>query len=620
MIDKLPMSYDDLTDVWGSANNMDHDGISYKKPSRFFWVFPVIINLVSIGLGLISKNIIKNIVLNNTQKEIVELTTQYYTNICYAIIFLSTFLLTIFSFIFSYTKEKKSKKALIDYYNKKSENPKPKKQNIVTIKPVSSRNIPGFFLVLIALQIILLGFLLFRNDNIIESILSSKKDIELFNQSSYSEYTGSLFLDAQQTNDKNGYYYIDATNETYRIPTEIYSGDQLLQNTYTIRFLPNTNTIVELYDSDMVKHSGSDIFNHPGVDSSHWQYEDLLIKRNDDVYGYESLSDAGQKAFDLIYGEYFYTPSLKGKYTFNLPESINFDEYVKVLELYWTNNIYYDSNDYRYSTDSTSKNNISSFYITELENDESIEKYMQEVDRILSGVPYSYSDYDKILYIATYLVDNVEYYNGNASSSARDDNVGNQNSVSSENDKPYITGQGALFDGKANCFGYTKALDTMLRRHGFTTIPVFGDTPGQSHSWNMVKLDGEWYHIDTTWMDSADGIDYTYFLADDDQISHTHKPEKYAYCSTVDLPKSTDTKYNWFKLNDLYFETAEDALEFINSDDCPQDEKVQIRLKDSDEYNNLYELFKKGLGGRLDLHYTDKYYKTPTVMTFTKVN
>lgn len=61
---------------------------------------------------------------------------------------------------------------------------------------------------------------------------------------------------------------------------------------------------------------------------------------------------------------------------------------------------------------------------------------------------------------------------------------------------------GALVKGKANCQGYTLAYGLLMQRAG---IPVrYVSSTQMQHIWNMIQIDGKWYHVDVTWDDPID--------------------------------------------------------------------------------------------------------------------
>lgn len=63
---------------------------------------------------------------------------------------------------------------------------------------------------------------------------------------------------------------------------------------------------------------------------------------------------------------------------------------------------------------------------------------------------------------------------------------------------------GALVKGKANCQGYTLAYGLLLQRAG---IPFrYVRSTQMKHIWNMIQIDGKWYHVDVTWDDPVDTI------------------------------------------------------------------------------------------------------------------
>lgn len=82
---------------------------------------------------------------------------------------------------------------------------------------------------------------------------------------------------------------------------------------------------------------------------------------------------------------------------------------------------------------------------------------------------------------------------------------------------------GALVDKKAVCEGYARACKYILDDLGIPCIIACGvakNSQGntQSHAWNYVQIDGQWYALDVTWDDPVgtgritDEIKYAYFL------------------------------------------------------------------------------------------------------------
>jgi len=82
------------------------------------------------------------------------------------------------------------------------------------------------------------------------------------------------------------------------------------------------------------------------------------------------------------------------------------------------------------------------------------------------------------------------------------------------------TAYGALVQKGANCYGYAKAFQYIMLLNGVECIKVDGTARGGGHAWNLIRLDGEWYNVDTTWdanrsqdnpQGYQDGISYDYF-------------------------------------------------------------------------------------------------------------
>lgn len=158
---------------------------------------------------------------------------------------------------------------------------------------------------------------------------------------------------------------------------------------------------------------------------------------------------------------------------------------------------------------------------------------LAEADRVVDTLITSgMSDYDVVKTLHDYLVTHCDY-------DYRVD-IGNM---------PFISHQaeGALLNGTAVCSGYAKAYEILLDAAGIPCETITGYAGGY-HAWNLVQVDGEWYHVDATWDDptnkGGDYIRYTYFLKSDKVMAsrrHRNWEAVHACTSTKydeDLPDS----------------------------------------------------------------------------------
>lgn len=72
-----------------------------------------------------------------------------------------------------------------------------------------------------------------------------------------------------------------------------------------------------------------------------------------------------------------------------------------------------------------------------------------------------------------------------------------------------------LLFGKGTCEAYMLLYTAVLRECGIESHFAASDT--LTHIWNIVRIDGEWYHVDLTWDDSAsaDIVSRRHFLCSD---------------------------------------------------------------------------------------------------------
>lgn len=90
---------------------------------------------------------------------------------------------------------------------------------------------------------------------------------------------------------------------------------------------------------------------------------------------------------------------------------------------------------------------------------------------------------------------------------------------------------GALVEGKAVCEGYARAFQYLLYQSGIQCLIAEGSSINPStglsegHAWNVVRIDGRYYHVDLTWDDPDDTntpVMYAYFNLTTVQINEDH--------------------------------------------------------------------------------------------------
>lgn len=161
------------------------------------------------------------------------------------------------------------------------------------------------------------------------------------------------------------------------------------------------------------------------------------------------------------------------------------------------------------------------------------------------------SDYEKVKAVHDYIVNNAKYN--------YDIDPKNINSVSKEDHNAY----GVLINGIGVCDGYSKAMKYIMDKIGIECIVVFGQT-SMNHAWNIVKQDGEYYHIDLTMAEGyfpgtpRDGfmIYDAYNLTDDEMaLDHTWIRENYPACTSDAL--------QYFKYNGMIVYSHEEYVQRI---------------------------------------------------------
>lgn len=168
------------------------------------------------------------------------------------------------------------------------------------------------------------------------------------------------------------------------------------------------------------------------------------------------------------------------------------------------------------------------------ERQKMIDNYVQQCQQ---GLPADADDYQKVKYVYEYLIHNTEY------------------NVKAEESQNICS---VFIQRESVCMGYALAMQYLLDRFQVTNIVVSGTADGESHAWNLVKMDGDFYYVDATWGEAniteadakaGDVVNYAYLGITSEELLKTHKPE-----SEVSLPVCAAIADNYYVREGRYLE------------------------------------------------------------------
>ncbi len=141
------------------------------------------------------------------------------------------------------------------------------------------------------------------------------------------------------------------------------------------------------------------------------------------------------------------------------------------------------------------------------------------------------TEYEMALYLHDWLLDQLEY----------DDSL------------KWSSAESALSRGLGTCQAYESAYAKLLSAAGIENAETRDTYDG--HTWNAVKLDGEWYQVDCTWDDTPDNIygdldqRHLYFCLTDELMAIAHPGHEKIYSADGYITRSIALKNNYFVRN-----------------------------------------------------------------------
>lgn len=262
-----------------------------------------------------------------------------------------------------------------------------------------------------------------------------------------------------------------------------------------------------------------------------------------DRYYYSILSPADKQIYKALY---------KGIQNFEtnitVPKSsVSLQSIFQYIGLDNPHIFYVDFNHYTYYNNLLNTTITPIYWYTKQEVSEIDKKIQNVLKKMISGIQGS-SDYEKEKSVHDLLIENVVY-----------DAVAFQNLDKYHSRSNSILG--VLFFKTAVCEGIAKVTKMLLNLLDIKCIVAIGMADGESHAWNIVKIDDEPYQLDVTWdinVSTKDNFRYDYFNLSDKEMIIDHTPN-------IKYPACLSNRNNYFHKNKLVAKNIIDIEKIIAS-------------------------------------------------------
>ena len=183
----------------------------------------------------------------------------------------------------------------------------------------------------------------------------------------------------------------------------------------------------------------------------------------------------------------------------------------------------------------------------------------EALPRFVEGITAETGDYEAALLVYERITQELDYDSLALEAQDRRREVLDSKNIRDSIPDDLRSVYGALVMKKTVCAGYAMAFQYIMQRLGIECMYIRGECSGEGyHAWNIIKLEGDYYHVDATWGDYSDtdpskngeGFGYHYFCVTDRDIrlSRTVDPVPPA-------PPCTAVSCNYYVRSGLYFET-----------------------------------------------------------------
>lgn len=160
----------------------------------------------------------------------------------------------------------------------------------------------------------------------------------------------------------------------------------------------------------------------------------------------------------------------------------------------------------------------------------------QVISGVLAQVDPAWSDLEKALFLHDYLATHAQY----------------------DETLQFRDAYTILVEGTGVCQAYTLAYRLLLNRVNITSGTV--TSTSLNHIWNILLIDGNWYHVDVTWDDPIEDrlgrVRHAYFCLSEDKLKDTnngaHNAPDFKYSLNVKTDDKTFDNYYWANVDSAF--------------------------------------------------------------------
>ena len=271
-----------------------------------------------------------------------------------------------------------------------------------------------------------------------------------------------------------------------------------------------------------------------------------------------------------------------GDYQYRIHSILVYDgsEYVSVYDVsYGSNSAFQDSNTFSFTFHASGtyylrfsvrdkitgefKNTGFDEYILNIQDPQypSVEQIVENT--VAECMQSCTTDFEKALWLHDWILDHADY----------------------DYSYSYCSAEGVLARGEGTCEAYHRAYVMLLNKAGIAT----GRVTGNGHVWTAVRMDGEWYQVDSTWDDMGEQYkgsyyEHMYFGLTDYIIGLVHSEH-----TSVAGYESTSLENNYFIKTGMITRWSDPFVELVNENIASGNTEFSLPVTDSmpDDFKNV---------------------------------